>query len=214
MTGDGQLSSRGPLAALRRFVRPRPAVEACELCSAALPARHEHLFEPARRRLLCCCPACAVLFSGPHQARFRRVPRRVEVLTDLRLSDGQWEDLHLPINLAFFYHSSPAGRVVAVYPGPAGATESLLSLEAWQALAADNPVLGGLEPDVEALLVNRLGQARDHYRLPIDQCFRLVGLLRTHWRGLSGGAEVWEEIGRFFAGLKEQSATESGGEHA
>jgi hypothetical protein len=30
-------------------------------------------------------------------------------------------------------------------------------------------------------------------------------LLRTRWRGLSGGVEVWAEIERFFTRLKEQS---------
>jgi hypothetical protein len=113
--------------------------------------------------------------------------------------------LHIPINLAFFFHCSPAGRVVAQYPSPAGAVESLLTLEAWHELAEDNLILRELEPDVEALLVNRVGQAREYYRAPIDKCYQLVGLIRSNWRGLSGGAEVWEEIGRFFAGLKERS---------
>ena len=67
-----------------------------------------------------------------------------------------WESLQLPINLAFFLPSTPAGRVVAFYPSPAGATESLVPLEAWQTLIDDNPVLGNLHPDVEALLVNRV----------------------------------------------------------
>jgi hypothetical protein len=96
--------------------------------------------------------------------------------------------------------------VVAVYPGPAGATESLVAPGAWEALAADNPILRDLEPDVEALLVNRVGGARECYRVGIDECYKLVGLIRTRWRGLSGGQEVWAEIGRMFAGLKERSS--------
>ena len=43
------------------------------------------------------------------------------------------------------------------------------------------------------------------YRVPIDECYKLVGLIRTHWRGLSGGTEVWEEIGRFFDELRERA---------
>jgi hypothetical protein len=31
----------------------------------------------------------------------------------------------------------------------------------------------------------------------------LVGLIRLHWRGLSGGGEAWREIGDFFARLKK-----------
>jgi hypothetical protein len=198
-------SGQQAFAALRRFVRPRARAEHCELCNTELPAEHEHLVEPASRRLVCCCNPCAVLFSGQQNGRFRRVPRRVQFLPDFRLTDAQWEELHLPINLAFFFPSSNAGRVVAVYPSPAGATESLLTLEAWQALAEENPVLRELEMDVEALLVNRVGQARDHYRVPMDECYKLVGLIRTNWRGLSGGTEVWEVIGRFFLSLKERS---------
>jgi hypothetical protein len=138
------------------------------------------------------------------------VPRRVQFLPDFRLPDVQWEGLSLPINLAFFFHSTPAGRVVALYPSPAGTTESLLPLEAWSELAKENPVLRDLEPDVEALLVNRVGETREHYRAPIDECFKLAGLIRMHWRGLSGGEAVWQEIGRFFAEAKAKSGPAGG----
>jgi Family of unknown function (DUF5947) len=200
-----QPPAQSPFAVLRQFARRRSATAHCELCSADLAGEHEHLIEPASRRLLCCCGACAILFSGRQNAKFRRVPRRVQFLSDFRLTDAQWEELHLPINLAFFFHSSPARRVVAVYPSPAGATESLLTLEAWHELEKENPVLRELEPDVEALLVNRVRHTREHYRVPIDECYKLVGIIRTTWRGLSGGTEVWEAIGQFFANLKERS---------
>jgi hypothetical protein len=199
--------SRGPtaLTSLRRFLGPRPARERCELCSADLADDHAHLVEQASRRLACACDACAVLFSGHGAGKYRRVPRDVQFLADFRLTDAQWESLGLPINLAFFLHSTPAGRVVAFYPSPAGATEALPDTETWQALVEDNPGLSDLEPDVEALLVQRVGAAREHYRAGIDRCYELVGLVRKHWRGFSGGQTVWDEIGRFFAGLKERS---------
>jgi hypothetical protein len=193
------------LASLRRFLRPRPARERCELCSADLADDHAHLVEPDSRRLACACDACAVLFSGQGAGKYRRVPRDVQFLADFRLSDAQWEGLGLPINLAFFLHSSPAGRVVAFYPSPAGATEALPDAEVWQALVEDNPGLRDLTPDVAALLVHRVGEAREHYRVGVDRCYELVGLVRTHWRGFSGGQAVWDEIGRFFAGLKERA---------
>jgi len=199
-------SSTHPLAALRRLVRRTgPNSERCELCGIELPPEHDHLIEPPTRKLACACSACAILFAGQASARYRRVPRRIEVLADFQLTDEQWESLHLPINLAFFFFSSPAQRVIAIYPSPAGATESLLTLEAWADLAAANPVLGELEPDVEALLVNRVGPIRDFIRAPIDECFKLVGIVRTHWRGLSGGTEVWKEINRFSEHLKQRT---------
>ena len=110
----------------------------------------------------------------------------------------------------FFFCSSLDSRVSAFYPSPAGATESLLPLEAWNRIVQSNPVLAEMESDVEALLVNRVGLSRgmavaEYYIVPIDHCYRLVGLIRLHWRGLSGGAEVWQEIGDFFARLQSQS---------
>jgi hypothetical protein len=191
---------------LRRFARKRPDIEICELCGAELGAAHPHLIEPARRRLACACEACAILFSGRATAKYKRVSQRVRTLRNFRLDDGQWDALAIPIGLAFFFYSSQAHKVVAFYPSPAGATESLLSLDAWSQLATTNPVLHEMEPDVEALLVNRVGR-RDgaappsYYLAPIDACYRLVGVIRANWRGFSGGSETWDEIGRFFAAL-------------
>jgi hypothetical protein len=107
--------------------------------------------------------------------------------------------------MAFFFYSAPAGRVVAFYPSPMGPTESLLKLGAWEELEEANPVLKGMERDVEALLVNRARGAREHFLVPMDKCYSLVGVIRTHWRGFSGGREVWEEIRRFFDELRERS---------
>jgi hypothetical protein len=126
-------------------------------------------------------------------------------LKDLRLTDAAWNALAVPIGLAFFFHSTPAGRVVAMYPSPAGPMESLLGLGAWEDLERENSVLRRIEPDVEGLLVNRVDAARDYYRAPIDHCFRLVGLIRTQWRGLSGGAAVWRQIEDFFSDLKRRA---------
>jgi hypothetical protein len=192
-------------ASLQSRLRPRDVREPCALCGAALPDEHPHLVERATRHLVCACPACALLFDDPASARYRRVPRRVQALPDLQLSDEAWEALQLPINLAFFVRSTAAGRVLALYPSPAGATESVVAAEAWDSLAASNPVLRALEPDVEGLLVNRVGESRAYYRVGIDECYQLVGLIRTHWRGLSGGASVWGEIARFFDELRARS---------
>ncbi|HXP40448.1 MAG TPA: DUF5947 family protein [Candidatus Acidoferrales bacterium] len=196
--------------ALRQFIRPRRRdVERCELCSAEVATEHAHLIEPGRRKLLCSCNACAILFSAMG-TKYKRVPRRVLVLADFHLSDGQWESLMVPISMAFFFRSTPDARVVAFYPSPAGATESLLPLETWTDIEDANPVLQELESDVEALLVNRVGYARgfaapEYYVLPIDECYKLVGLIRSSWRGLSGGTEVWQRIGGFFDGLKQRA---------
>lgn len=216
------MPSPGPnssFATLRQFVRERAQVEVCDLCGAEVAADHQHLIEPERRQLVCACDPCAILFPGQAGAKYRRVPRRIRALANFRLTDAQWESLLIPINMAFFFDSFPAGRVLAIYPSPAGATESLLALDAWDEIVRDNPVLRVMEPDVEALLVNRMGRAHgspdaEYYLVPIDECYKLVGLIRTHWAGLSGGKKVWEEIGRFFAGLRARSTPASEAPHA
>ena len=193
---------------LRRFAqrREQPA-QRCEMCSVELAPKHQHLIEPGSRRLVCSCDACALLFPNQPDRKYRRVPRDVRQLADFHLTDAQWNDLLIPINMAFFFFSSPAKRVVALYPSPAGATESLLELGAWNDIVRENPLLETMEPDVEALLVNRLGHmhgqsAAEYYLAPIDKCYELVGLIRARWRGLSGGTEVWREIKSFFDALK------------
>jgi hypothetical protein len=66
-------------------------------------------------------------------------------------------------------------------------------------------MLERLEPDIEALLVNRVASSREYFIAPIDACYELVGLIRMHWRGLSGGDAVWREIGCFFSRLQENA---------
>ena len=159
----------------------------------------------AKRQVVCACDPCALRFHDVVDGRFKLIPRDARALPGFRLTDAQWENLALPIDLAFFFDSTPEGKMTAMYPSPAGATESLLPLTAWTTLVADNPVLGQLESDVEALLVNRVGESREYFLAPIDACYELVGLIRMHWRGLSGGEAVWQEISRFFSRLKEQA---------
>lgn len=195
---------------LRQFVRRPSAFESCEMCSQELAASHQHLLDPVGRKLICACDACAILFSSQGRTKYKRVPRRVRFLPDFRMTDSQWDGLMMPINMAFFFTSTPHSRVIALYPSPAGATESLLSLDSWDEIELENPVLQEMEADVEALLVNRIGHARgfsnpEYYVAPIDECFKLVGLIRSRWQGLSGGTEVWRQIGQFFSGLKAKS---------
>lgn len=225
MNGFRTLSSQSmraepsPYAVLKQFVKPRAVMERCEMCSIELPQGHEHLVEPATRKLVCACQACAILFSGNASAKYRRVPRRVRYLADFELTDTQWEGLTIPINMAFFFYSTPAQKVLSLYPSPAGATESLLDFESWSDILENNPVLNSMEPDTEALLVNRVNDASEYYLLPIDECYKLVGIIRSYWHGLSGGTEVWEAIGKFFDELKQKAGfekavavSESGGE--
>lgn len=160
------------------------------------------MLETATRRIVCACGACTMTFVPVVNGRFKVIPRDARALPEFRMSDAEWENFALPISLAFFFYNTPNEKMVAMYPSPAGATESLLPLTAWDNLVAHNPELRSLEPDVEALLLNRVRETRAHWIVPIDKCFELVGLIRMHWRGLSGGEEVWREIDQFFARLE------------
>ncbi len=206
-------------AVLRRFARPRTPLERCELCSAALADQHPHLIDPASRNIVCACETCAVLFDGPTRGKYRRVSRSVRLLAAFRMTDAQWDSLLIPINMAFFFRSSVSGGMTVLYPSPAGAVESLLPLDAWDEIVHDNPVLNHLQPDIEALLVNRIGHGRgsshhEYFITPIDQCYGLVGMIRSNWKGLSGGSEVWEGIARFFETLRSRAEIISGEAHA
>jgi len=192
--------------ARRRIRAAAAAAERCELCAAPLADRHRHLVDPDSGEVGCVCRPCALLFDRRQAAGGRRllVPERARRVADFSLDDGLWDDLAIPVGLAYFYACSRAGRVRAFYPGPMGATESLLGLEAWEELERENPVLAALEPDVEALLVRRTGKEPvdpEYWIVPIDACYRLVALMRTRWRGLGGGREVWQAIGDFFTEL-------------
>ena len=177
------------------------------MCSLELAATHPHLLEPKTRQIICACQACAILFDGTGAAKYKRVSRQILFLPDFHLSDEEWNNLSLPIQLAFFFKSEADNKIVALYPSPAGAMESLLPLESWQEIERENSILQKLQTDVEALLVNRIGDKREYFIAPIDECFKLVGIIRANWRGLSGGTEAWQKINDFFADLKARSRT-------
>ncbi len=193
---------------LRQFVKQKEPLEQCDLCSLPLPHQHQHLLEPNARKVLCSCDACSILFSDKEGAKFKRIPRESRFLSNFHLSDALWDELLIPINMAFFFFSSRENKFIVLYPSPAGATESLLRLESWKNVVQQNPALQQMKPDVEALLVNRIPKEAEYFLVPIDECFKLVGLIRSKWKGLSGGTEVWQEIVKFFEALKQKSRKE------
>ena len=213
----GGPGARPAIGALRRFVgqAPRPAPgERCEMCAEPIAAEHAHVVNVEARTLLCACRACYLLFTRPGaaQGRYRAVPDRRLRLSGFQLRDAQWDALQIPVRMAFLFRNSSLGRVVAFYPSPAGATESLLPLEAWQELAEANPVLASLEPDVEALLVRGSGSGDgggfECFLVPIDACYELTGVVRRRWRGFDGGEDAWRDIDAFFAALRARSREE------
>jgi len=205
-------------APLRRFLQPRPGPkpgEACELCAEPLTDAHRHVVDIEARALKCTCRGCGLLFieRGAAGGHFRTVPDRYAEIVPFAVTGPQWAALQIPVGMAFFLTNSRLEQTVAFYPSPGGATESELSLDAWDDIVDANPALAGIEPDVEAALVRtghdgpgRRGDgAPSCHVVPIDRCYELVGELRMHWRGFDGGQEVRERIDAFFADVQRRS---------
>ena len=169
------------LAKLRAFVTGTP-VEECELCAESISAEHEHLLEQDARRVFCACQTCASLLAQEQERqgpRYLRVERRAARLHDFDIDDSIWADLGVPVGLAFFTMRSRTGEVVATFPGRAGIIESFVPLRGWSELERRYPVLKGVLPDVEALLVRRTSRHQDYFQVSIDHCYELSGLLRV-----------------------------------
>jgi hypothetical protein len=192
-------------AATRARASAGPAPERCDICKTTLPDDHRHLLHLEERRIVCSCEACWALHSG--DAEYRPAGMRTVWLEPFDCDEEMWGLFQIPIGLAFFMRSTVSGGVVAFYPSPAGATESELSLDAWERLVQRNPVVEDLDPDAEALVVNRLADPPQYAIAPIDECYRLVGLIKTRWEGISGGAALEQAVPDFFAALRARTST-------
>ncbi|MFJ3860282.1 DUF5947 family protein [Streptomyces sp. NPDC090085] len=208
---------------LSRFTGPRPPrPEVCELCGVAVPADgHRHLVETQKRALVCACTACSLLFdrpgahTGARTGRYRAVPDRFLTDPGHRLDDELWELLRIPVGVAFLFHNTALDRPVALYPSPAGATESELDPRTWERVLASVPLAALLAPDTEALLVHRREGRSGCWLVPVDVCYELVGRMRLLWQGFDGGAEAHAALDAFFDEVARRArpvgpATEAG----
>ena len=208
-------------AAARAGADAAQGTERCEMCRDVLSERHGHVVDLEKRSLSCTCRACYLLFTheGAAGGRYRAVPEDVYHDPGRPLTDADWNELQIPVAMAFFFYNSALGRVVAGYPSPGGATECELDLAAWDRLAAAHPLLGTLAPDVEAIFVNRTEAGRvgpggpprpenseyEVFLIPVDECYSLVGELRMKWQGFDGGAEARAALAAFLAGLRRRA---------
>ncbi|WP_405892193.1 DUF5947 family protein [Streptomyces sp. NBC_00104] len=201
-------ATTAPPAGLRRFLTERPPQpERCELCAAVVPEDHRHLVDTEKRALVCACTACALLMEQPGAAagRFRAVPARYLTDPGHRLDDSVWEALQIPVGVAFLFRNAALDRLVALYPSPAGATESELEPATWAEVIGGSRLAELLEPDVEALLLRRTDGHRECHLVPIDICYELVGRMRLLWQGFDGGAEARAALDAFFADVARRA---------
>jgi hypothetical protein len=214
------VSAYDVLARIRANKRSaQPAGERCEMCAEPIADEHQHVVNVSARQLMCTCRGCYLLFTDPHaKLRYRAVPDRYLTFSDFTLDRRAWEALQIPVGLAFFFHNSEMDKTVAFYPGPAGATESELDLDAWSTISGADSRLDMLAEDVEALLVRvpdrdhadpALNAPAECYLVPIDACYEFVGRLRMLWRGFDGGQDVREFVDAFFERVKARSKVAS-----
>ena len=210
IAGPQSGNGKGSGDVLRRFLSPekrkRPGEE-CEMCATPIAEEHSHVVNLATRKLLCTCRGCYLLFThgGAAQGKYRAVPDRYLYDPAFAMTEAQWQTIQIPVNMAFFFYNSSLEKVVAFYPSPAGATESLLSLETWDEVVGQNPAFADMVADVEALLVRRADDGFECYLVPIDAAYDLVGRVKLHWKGFDGGQEAWSQIEAFFSALRDRS---------
>jgi hypothetical protein len=202
-----QTSPLDVIARIRRPAPPPDPTERCDLCRNEIGEEHPHLVDLEGRGLMCACRPCWFLFNpeGSGGGRYRAVPERYLSVEGFSLSPGQWDSLQIPVSIAFFFHNSTLDKMAAFYPSPAGATESLLDLEAWGDIVADNPLLSTVLPDVEAVLMKTERNVVECFIVPIDTCYELVGRLRQCWRGFDGGQEAHKQLTDFFDRTRQKS---------
>jgi Family of unknown function (DUF5947) len=203
-----QLNMPLPGSDLRAGREDRQAAERCEMCGTAVPSEHGHIADLEAASLLCGCRACYLLFTqeGASRGRYRAVPDRYLVDFGRVMTAARWDELEIPVGLAFFLRTSrPGSELTGFYPSPAGATECRLDLQLWDRLTEDFPLLGEPVPDVEAALISRANDGVEYYLVPIDACYELAGRMRLNWHGFDGGTEARQSIAEFLAGLRQRA---------
>src|ERR687894_2475519 len=116
MAEQGNGKTFSAFSSLRRFAqqqserataveaRRQAAQESCELCSEPIPTEHRHLLNVSTREIMCACRPCSILFDreAASEGRYRVIPDRRLFLGDFEMSDAQWENLRIPVDMAFF----------------------------------------------------------------------------------------------------------------
>lgn len=194
--------------ALRRLLssprRSQPG-EACEMCAETITAEHSHIIDLEMRSIMCACRGCYLLFTNTDASqRYRAVPERYLHAASFPRAQQLWDSAGIPVGMAFLFRNSVQQSTMCFYPSPAGPTESLLPLGAWDDMLAANDDISTVCDDVEALLLNRRDDGFECFLVPIDTCYELVGLVRMNWKGFDGGSEAWQAINEFFQGLRER----------
>lgn len=179
------------------------ATEQCDFCSKPIPPDHRHFADLVNMKFMCACEVCTVMQA--EKGEYRPIPQRYKYLEDFKMPEAIWAQLKIPVNMAFIVYNSDREQPIAFYPSPAGSMESELQLNSWESLKEDNPKLRSLTPDLEGFMINRLDKPHEHFIIPIDSCYELIGLIRMTWQGIHGGEKMRDTVRKYFKDLKQRA---------
>ena len=151
----------------------REAQEHCDLCSEPIPPEHRHLLDLETRELRCACrrAACCSTARAP-AAGTTPGPRPAAAAGRLRARRRAWEELRIPVDMAFFFHRARGRARRRLLPGADGRDRVAARAARLGGDRGRQPRARGMEPDVEALLVNRARGARDSWLVPDRRLLR------------------------------------------
>ncbi len=113
--------------------------------SCARPrCRTSMAISPTWKRLRCCAPAgratCCSRGRSAGRRKYRAVPDRYLHDPGRVMSPAEWDQLEIPVGLAFFLRSSrTGGELTGFYPSPAGVTECSLTCSGGRSLSPGLP---------------------------------------------------------------------------
>ena len=179
------------------------ATERCDFCSKPISPDHRHFADLTNMKFMCACEVCTVMQA--EKGEYRPIPQRYKFLDGFEMPESVWAQLKIPVNMAFIVYNSDRNQPIAFYPSPAGSMESELQLASWESLNEDNPELQSLAPDLEGFMINRLNKPYEHFIVPIDSCYELIGLIRMTWQGIHGGEKIQDTVRGYFKDLKQRA---------
>jgi len=179
------------------------ATERCDFCSKTIPPDHRHFADLNNMKFMCACEVCTVLQA--EKGEYHPLPQRYQYLEDFEMPEEVWAQLKIPVNMAFIVYNSDQERPIAFYPSPAGSMESELQIGSWKNLKQKYPALATIAPDLEGFMINRLDKPHEHFIVPIDYCYTLIGLIRMTWQGIHGGEKMRDTVRQFFKTLKQRA---------
>ena len=170
----------------------------CELCPIGIGEDHRHLLHLVERRIVCVCETCWSTRSGDPE--FRPPGSRTLVLDDFDMTDEVWQSFGIPIGLTFLCArvsaagSSPSTRARRVRPSPSSTSApGTRCARPTRSSTASSPTP---RPSWSTARARRV-----YAIVPVDQAYKLVGLVKERWEGISGGRGVQEAVAEYFEAL-------------